>query len=273
MRPLALACAAAVLLLAAPAGAQEADQTVVNLSTTRPLKLHGSYFRLTHRFARDLGRGDLGDLSQDLFGLDNGAIIGLEYRFGLTRTIQAGIHRSILGKTIVAFGRWDVVRQENFPVSVSVSPGYEGQNNLRQDHQPSIAVTVSRTAGKALALYASPTFVHNAHTETLRELHEGHQHDEIQEIADHSDAIDTTFIGLGARLKVRPTAYVVGEVSPRIAGYRPDRANWNVGVEKETHGHVLQLNFGNNFNTTPGQIARGGAPSQVFMGFNISRRF
>ena len=44
-------------------------------------------------------------------------------------------------------------------------------------------------------------------------------------------------------------------------------------VEKLTRGHVLQLNFRNNFNTTPGMIARGGTAGEVFMGFNLSRKF
>jgi len=63
-------------------------------------------FRMTHRLARDLKRGDFGDLAADLFGLDNGAIIGLEYRFAIADTLQAGIHRSIPSKTIRTFARW-----------------------------------------------------------------------------------------------------------------------------------------------------------------------
>ena len=79
-------------LLAAPAAAQTPDTSsptpppesaeielnLINLPTTRSLKRHQSYFRLTHRFARDLGRGDFGDLAADLFSLDSGAIIGLD---------------------------------------------------------------------------------------------------------------------------------------------------------------------------------------------------
>ena len=84
---------------------------------------------------------------------------------------------------------------------------------------------------------------------------------------------DTLFLGLGGRLRVLETVYVVLEVSPRVAGYDPDEPAWNVGIEKLTHGHVLQLNFGNNFDTTPGQLARGGVPQSVFLGFNISRKF
>src|SRR5687767_12941808 len=77
----------------------QTELNVINLPTTRSLERHRSYFRLTHRFARDLRRGDFGSLAEDLFSLDSGAIIGLEYRFGITDRLQAAVHRSLLSKT------------------------------------------------------------------------------------------------------------------------------------------------------------------------------
>ena len=284
-RPFLLACLAAGAVLAicptaraqaaSDAHAAEIDQALVALPTTLPLNAHKSYFRLTHRFARDLGQGSFGDLVGDLFSLDNGAVMGLEYRFGLTATLQAGLHRSTLGKTINTFGRWDAVRQGDGSV-VGISPmvTIEGQNNLRLDPQPGLSVTVSHVHGSRLSLYATPTYVHNAHTETLRLLHEGHAHAGIEpDAADLTAAADTFFLGLGARARVLDTVAVVFEASPRLAGYAPGVASWNAAVEKLTRGHVLQLNFGNNFNTTPGMLARGGVANEVFLGFNLSRKF
>jgi hypothetical protein len=248
----------------------QTDEAIVNLPTTLSLKAHGSYFRLTHRFPRDLRFGSFGGLVQDLFGLDKGAIIGLEYRYGLTRNLQAGVHRSTFNKSIVLFGRWDAWQQhENRPVGLAVSAAFEGDNNLRQDYQPAASVTISRTSGTRLAVYATPSYVHHAHTDTLLALHEGHSVPGVP----IDTRRDTWFVGLGGRLRFLETAYLVVEASPRLAGYDPDGAAWNVGVEKLTHGHVLQLNIGNNFATTPGQIARGGDRHAVFLGFNISRKF
>ena len=48
---------------------------------------------MTHRFARPLS-GDFGSLAADLFGLDSGAQIGLEYRFGIVPNGEIGIHRT-----------------------------------------------------------------------------------------------------------------------------------------------------------------------------------
>lgn len=261
---------------AAPSG-KEFDQTLVNLGTTLPLKRHGSYFRITHRFARDLRRGSVGQLAEDFFSLDNGAIIGLEYRFGITDRLQAGVNRSILGKTLALFGRWDAWRpSDGHPLGLSATVSLEGQNNLRVDPQPGIAVTLSHVHGP-LAFYAMPTFIKDAHTPTLRLLHEGHSHGgEADDDADADAQLDennTAFVGLGMRAHIRPSVSVVFEVSPRVFGYRPDRASWSAAIEKMTRGHVLQLNFSNSFGTTPGQIARGGSNHDVYMGFNLSRKF
>ena len=70
------------------------DFTTVNLPTTLRLPRYKSAFRVTHRFGRPFGAGDFGDLAGDLFGLDSGAQIGLEYRFGLIRGGQIGILRT-----------------------------------------------------------------------------------------------------------------------------------------------------------------------------------
>lgn len=261
-----------------PAPTIELDQTVVNVQTTMPLNRHKSYFKITHRFARDLRRGSVGDFFEDGLGTDLGAIIGLEYRFAITSNLQAGIHRSILGKTINLFGKWDARRQsDGRPFGLSMGASLEGQNNLHLDPQPGISAMFSRVHGTWLALYANPTYVHNAHTPTLQASHGDHSQGgtgpEADEVIPGEDSDGTFFIGLGVRARIRETVSLVAEVSPRLAGYRPDRAAWNIGIEKLTRGHVLQLNFGNNFASTPGMVARGGSRHDVYMGFNMSRKF
>jgi hypothetical protein len=252
------------------------DQMVVNTPTTMRLARHKSYFRITHRFARDLRRGTFGQLAEDLFSLDNGAIIGLEYRFAITDRVQAGINRSILGKTIDIFGRWDAWRQsDGKPFGLSPVASIEGQDNLSLDPQPGLSATFSRLQGSWLAAYATPTFIWDAHTPTLQVSHGDHTHgDDGSTIEDEGvDHDHTAYVGLGVRARIRETVSLVAEVSPRVWGYRPGRAAWNVGIEKLTRGHVMQLNFGNSVGTTRGQIARGGSDHDVYMGFNLSRKW
>jgi hypothetical protein len=80
-------------------------------------------------------------------------------------------------------------------------------------------------------------------------------------------------VGVGARIRLRRTVYVVGEVSPRLECYAPGRPELGFGIEKRAGGHLFQLNFTNTFATTYGQVARGGFPDTLFLGFNLARKF
>lgn len=243
------------------------DYTVINLPTTLRLPRLKSAFRVTHRFGRPLGQGDFGDLVEDLFGIDSGAQIGLEYRFGIMRGTQIGIYRTS-DKTIEFFGQYDAIRQgERRPVTVDALVSVEGTNNFgasaersvgaRHQYSPALGAIVSRTIGTHAAVYLEPIWVGNSN------------------LFSPTDPHDNTFIvGLGARLRVQPSVYVVGAWTPRAAGYHPGVSLKTFGIEKRLGGHSFQLNFSNSLGTTMGQIARGGGSNDDwFLGFNISRKF
>jgi len=261
-------------LVPAPPLPAEVDLNLINLPTTLSLQRHRGYFRLTHRFARDLRRGTFSDLASSLFSLDDGAVIGLEYRFAITGAVHAGATRSMLSKTIQTFVRWDALRQsETRPVSVSAMASYEGLNNLRDNHQPGVALTVSRTMGDRIAVYATPAFVQNTRAVDTTSGHPDRDHGTGVEIDEHADHDSTWLAGLGTRLRFSRTGYLVAEFTPRLAGYDPNKGVWGFGVEKRTGGHTLQLNITNSFGTTLGQLARGGSAHDVYLGFNITRKF
>jgi hypothetical protein len=262
---------------ATPSTPPEIELNITNLPTTRSLKRHQSYFRLTHRFAADLRRGSFGQLAENLFTIDQGAIIGVEYRFGLTSNLQAGVHRSMLSKTIQLFGKFDGWRQgEKLPVSLSLIASIEGLNNLSDNHQPAIVASISRVVGTHLVLYATPGFVANTRA---ADFITGHDHDHDIPGADtedeHAGHEHTAFFGFGGRARLRPSVFVTGEFTPRLAGHDPGRGAWGFSIEKMTRGggHTLQLNFTNTFGTTFGQLARGGSEHDVYLGFNITRKF
>jgi len=263
-----------------PAADPQIELNLISLPTTQSIKRHHSYFRLNHRFARDLRLGDFGDLAADLFALDNGAVLGLEYRFGITSSIQAGIHRSTQTKALQLFSRWDAIRQgENFPIGASALVSVEGFDNMQEARQPALAVVLSRTWGQRLAIYASPTFVNGTyHAALFAAGIEGHEHDHgggaaVTESVEDDIDNRTVFIGLGTRARLRPSVFVVAEYSPRMAGYAPGEPMWGVGLEKMTHGHTLAVTLTNSYATTPGQIGRGGTPEALYLGFNITRKF
>jgi hypothetical protein len=241
----------AVLKLAEP------DFTLLTLPTNLRVPTYRSAFRVTHRFTRPLGAGDFGSLVEDFFGLDAGAQIGLEFRFGIVPNGQVGIHRTN-DRTIEFFGQYSVVRQRaGMPVEVSALATIDGTNNFRDSYSPGLGAIVSRTIGEVAALYVEPIWVNN--TNALP-----------SEIVDDND---TFMVGVGARVRVRPTVYLVGEFVPRVQ-YAPADHHGSFGIEKRAGGHLFQLNFSNGFGTTMGQIARGASTSNDwYMGFNISRKF
>jgi len=233
------------------------DFTLLALPTTLRLPKFGSSFRVTHRFGRPLGSGDFGDLFGDLFGLDNGALIGLEYRFGIFRGAQLGIYRTS-NKTIEFFGQYDIKNQRDFPLGIAAYATVEGTNNFQDSYSPGIGVLVSREFGDRAAVYFEPIWVNN--TNSLPD-----------ELIDDNN---TTIIGLGARLRIRPTVYLVVEGAPRVTGFDPGVTHFSVGIEKRAGGHNFQLNFSNGFETTLADVARGGLNNDDwFIGFNISRKF
>lgn len=234
------------------------DFTLVALPTTLRVPRYKSSFRVTHRFGRPLGQGDFGDLVSDLFGLDSGAIIGLEYRFGLFRGGQVGIHRTS-DKTIQFMGQYDLKRQtDTFPIGMNLLAAIEGRDNFQENYSPTLGVLLSREIGDFAALYVEPMWINNSNTDP-------------EELVDDND---TVMIGLGARLRIRPTVYLVVEGSPRVSGFDPGVTHASFGIEKRSGGHLFQLNFSNGLGTTFAQLARGGFEGNDWhLGFNISRKF
>lgn len=235
------------------------DYTIVNLPTSLRLPRFGSAFRVTHRFSRPLGQGDFGDLVSDLFGLDTAAQIGLEYRFGLWRGLQVGLHRTNNEKTIELFGTYDLLPERGGrPFGLALHASMDGTNNFRDSYSPAVGVIVSRKLGRYGALYVEPVWVNNTNPQP-------------SELVDDND---TFIIGIGGRLRIRPSVYVTAEITPRVAGYDPGAHAASVAIEKRVGGHVFQLNFSNTLGTTMAQLARGGGSSDTwYLGFNISRKF
>lgn len=234
------------------------DFTVITLPTTLRVPKMRSSFRLTHRFHRSLGQGDFGDLADSFFGIDNGASVGLEYRFGLMSGLQVGITRTS-DRTINLFSQYNVWQQTGSsrkPVGVNLLFSVDGTNNFSDRFSPVLGLAISRELGTHGAVYFDPMWVHDANL-----------------FENNTEDTDTFIAGIGLRLRVLPTLYLVGEIMPR-AGYSPGVNQMSFAVEKRVGGHSFQINFSNGFQITPGQVTRGGTSNDDwYLGFNISRKF
>jgi hypothetical protein len=231
------------------------DFNLAALPTTLRMPTGKWAFRVTHRFTRPLGEGDLGDLVSDFFGFDGGSQIGLELRFGLRPGTQVVVHRTS-ERSIQILGQQNILQErDGRPIGLDALATIEGGNNLREHYQGAFGVIASRNLGRWAALYAEPVFVANSSRAAS---------------GDNS----TFMLGLGARARVRPSVYLFGEITPRLAGFKPGEHQVSFGIESRAGGHLFQLNFSNGIGTTFGQIARGaGNFDNWFIGFNIARKF
>jgi hypothetical protein len=255
----------------------EPDVTLMSLPTSLRLPQGGAAFRITHRFVRSLTEGDFGDVAADLFGMDNGAAIGLEFRYGLLPNAYVGVRRVSGRKIIDFFGEYGLTRQsESMPVEMAAYLGIEGTNNFglsgdENDYSGSIGIVISRVFGEAGALHIQPVWVGNANIDGVSD--------------DDGDVDDNSMIlGFGGRARLASGTYFLLEAAPRIAGASPGISHWSFGVEKRVGGHLFQVNFSNTLGTTMGQLARGGGKiidisedgreeTPWHLGFSITRKF
>lgn len=235
--------------------AAEPDFTLVALPTALRLPDGKWAFRVTHRFTRSLGRGDLGDLASDLFGLDGSALVGLEVRYGLRRGTQVALLRTS-DRTIQLLAQQSIVRAGARAVSLDAVAAVQGLDNFSEAYTGTLGVIVARRFGARGAAYLQPLVVMNP-------LPESETADDFAIVA-----------ALGARLRVGASAYLVGEFAPRVAGPSPDQHHAAFALEKRRGGHSFQISVANSFATTLGQIARGyGGSNDWRLGFTISRKF
>jgi len=231
----------------------EPDFVVINLPTTLPLPVRGGDFHLSHRFNLDLTSGTFGDAASNLFGLDTGANIGLEFRYGVMKHLQAIVQRTSLDKTIQFSAKYDGWQQSaTLPVSISAIVSVEGNNNFKESYAPALGVVVSRTIADRVALYATPTWVHNTSAA--------------------GSTRETGFVGLGGRVRVLDATYVAAEVSPRIGGLVIGDPDYAFSIEERVGAHVFSLTFSDGAATTFRQLAHGG-PGGLYLGFNLTRKF
>jgi hypothetical protein len=232
------------------------DFTLINLPTTLPLPRYKSNFRLTHRFNGNLRLDGFGAQAANLFGLDEGATVGFEYRFAVARHVELAAYRMTFNRSTQFYGKYDALHQNaRMPVGFSAIVSVEGTNNFRGEYAPALGASISRNVANVMAVYAVPVWVHNSAAAT-------------------GITRDTFMVGLGGSVKVRPTLFLVAEITPRVSGYVGGDPEYGFGLAKRVGGHVFDLTFTNTTQgTTFAQMARGGFPNSLFLGFNLARKF
>ena len=232
------------------------DFYVATLNTNLRLPKGKMNFRLTHRFTTSLGQGDFGDLAGRLFGLDGGALVGLDLKYGLFPGFDVGIYRTSFDRAIQFQGRYNLIRDASGPIGLGVVANVDGTDNFTDEFSPGVAIVLSRELGDRGAIYLQPSYVGNSNL--------------INDVDDDY----TVMAGVGARLRFGRNSYVFAEASPRVSGFDSGVNQVGFGFEQRYGGHVFQLNVSNGFGTTLAQVARGGTgDDNWYLGFNLARKF
>lgn len=234
----------------------EPDFTLIDLPTTLRLPAGRWGFRVSHRFTRALGDGDFGDLASDFFGFDSGAIVGLEVRYGLWPGMQLALLRTS-DRTIQFLGQQSVLEErDGRPVGLDAIAAVQGLDNFTGDYSTVLGAVVSRRLNDRGAVYVTPMFV-------------------LKPLPESATADDSAFLlGLGARLRLGSSSYIVGEYVPRLSGPDAGDDHLSFAIERRKGGHSFQINFSNSFATSLGQVARSyGSSGAWHIGFNITRKF
>lgn len=234
----------------------EPDFTLVSLPTTLRLPAGRWGFRVAHRFTRDLGQGSLGDLASDFFGFDGGAIVGLELRYGLWPGTQLSLLRTS-DRTIQFLGQMSVVQQSaSRPFGLDALAAVQGIDNFTEGFTGTFGANLSRRFAERGAVYAQPLFI-------------------VNPLPESATASDGAFmLGLGARMRVTSSMYLVGEFAPRLSGADTGDPHAAFAIESRKGGHSFQINFANTWAMTLGQVARSyGGGGTWHIGFNITRKF
>ena len=97
--------------------------------------------------------------------MDNGASIGLEYRYGVMRHVEAVAFRTNIDRTIQFTGKWDPWRQgekSTWRCRSRRSWPWRAPSNFGERYATSIGATVSRNMRDKVEVYAVPWLVMNS---------------------------------------------------------------------------------------------------------------
>jgi len=265
-----------VLLLLAAAGSSPAEEPaplssfalgdhLLNIPTASTLPARTSEVRFTHRFSQPVNEGD----ADSLWGLDGSSDIGLAYAYGFSGDLEGAIYRTDVQDDWELSAKYAVRRQSGgYPLSITVRAGADVRTEDGTDDgaTPFAQCILEKQIGSRLKLIAAPSVI------------------------GEWGAYDYAFnVPLGIAWSLKPHMILAVEVVPEN-GDQPDGFDsafaWSVGLKHSVGGHFFEFVVGNTrathvsqyvtssiFASTEPAAMNGFEAGDLFLGFNIERRF
>ncbi|PSL03364.1 DUF5777 family beta-barrel protein [Cecembia rubra] len=240
----------------------------INLATVEALEKNTLHFAIMHTF------GTVDNGPRNLWGLDNGANILLNFEYGLTDRFSLGLSRQSMDKFYNLYFRHHVLRQtqnNRMPFSLSLMAGM-GLNTSDYDFLPDpgvqlqerfsyvAQVMVARKFSEKLSLQLSPMWVYFNSPLPVYQI-EGTQKSYLA-------------LGLSSKYKMTGKTSLTGQWIPNLNNGLTN--NVGLGIDVEAGGHVFQMYFVTSPALSDQYLLAGGngrVGEKFRLGFNVNRLF
>lgn len=240
----------------------------INLLTVEPLDKNTLHFAIMHTF------GTLDGGIQNLFGLDNGAVIQLSFEYAFSENFSLGAARQSRDKIYNIYGRYHILKQtddEKMPFSLSMMGGagvntsnynflLEGNPTFVERSSFAFQIMAARKFSDRISLQVSPMLAYFIEPNPIF-LIEGDQNLYLA-------------LGFSGKYKIGGKSSITMQWIPNLNNDL--RNNLGVGIDLEAGGHVFQMYFVTSQVLNEQYLLAGGngAPGEQFrLGFNVNRVF
>jgi hypothetical protein len=259
---------ALILLLAAPLAAQEAEPLdpyapivrddlgtrFVNVPTPYPVRARTVELIFLHRFRVPLNEGS----ASDLWGLDNGADVGIGVGLGITPHLDVSFLRSSFQEDFELAAKFLFLEQaQRIPLSIAVRAGVDRleREGVEDPTRPFAQLLLARRFGRGFNLLLSPSWVRD--TPRMRNVFN---------------------VPIGLTVPLPHESLLEVEVIPENRDLDESETAWHAALAKRVGGHIFELVFGNSRALTVdqylgGDSATGFRSDDVRFGFNLIREF
>ena len=242
------------------------EQRLVNFPTGVNVKKRDLVFGLQHRFVADMTNREQNKAS-DFFGLDAGAQFTVDFAYGISDWLMAGVNRSSVNKNVEGYAQAALIKEfaegesgltRKNPFSLSVRAGAaiglrEGIDDMWSGNFQAIAAR--DLFGGRLHVYVVPAFTTRAHYSEDQRQAVGH-------------------VGFGAYVTpfgVKSMLRLVGEYGVAYRAYNEYANPWGGGFHLVTGDHTFAIIASNAMGTSLDLYAQG--KNEFHLGFNLTRVF
>lgn len=245
--------------LPADAAPQFHSTQLAHLPTADTVGAGNLEFRFLHRFRP--GVTDAG--SQNLWGLDGGANISLDFTYGLTDRLDLALRRTNLDQQYELAGKFALLKQSpsGAPLSLAVLASGARDTAEASAHRTHYAagVMLTRQFGSHLSLELAPFYASRTNTQKV------------------GDSRGTSAVGLGGLWRFNDLLGLTVEWIPQLSGVAAKYQSASIGLSIGTARHSFHLLLTNTPYAHTSQFVTGGdldwSSGDFRLGFNITRTF